>query len=360
MANAAAERIISCDDHMDLENLPPTLWTDRLPKAFLDRAPKVVDSPEGKVWQANGKILGPSGRKAAGKLEKHKLGYRPGIAKDRLEDLDRDGVAASVIYGPPGGIPFPERDVADACLRAYNDWADEFNAHDRNRLAVLALLPSHTPEVAAAELLRVAKLGHRGAVLSLHESTEPVFFEGWEKFWAAANDAAIPVHFHLGGGVHSLKYRGKSWSYPAHVTVVPMQLDEALVGMVFSGILERYPNVKAVLAESGLGWIPYVLERLDYEYKKYYDKIEDYRIKEVPTYYWYRQMFATYEEETFGLQHIDKIGADNVMWASDYPHGDMTWPESKKAIMDSELGKLDPVTRRKIICDNAAKLYGFK
>jgi uncharacterized protein len=357
MTAALRERVVSADDHMDLHVLPPSLWTERLPAALRDRAPRVVDTPDGPTWQADGRILGPSGRKIAGAIDKHKLGFRPGNPKQRLEDLDRDGVYSSVIYGPPKGIPFPEQTLADACLRAYNDWADEFNATDRNRLVVLAQLPSHSPQPAIDELRRVAKLGHRGAVINLHESPEPVFFEGWERFWAAANEVEIPIHFHLGGGVHSLNYRARSWAYPAHVTVSGMQLDEALSAMVFSGILERYPKVKVVLAESGLGWLPYMIERMDYEFRKYYDVIEDYRLKEVPSFYWYRQMYATYEEEQFGLGHVDRIGAHNIMWASDYPHGDMTWPNSHKAIAESHLGKLDAAARNAIVYENAAKLY---
>ena len=357
--NAQQQPLISADDHMDLNVLPPDLWTSRLPAKFSEQAPRVVDTQDGPWWKANGELIGPSGKKAAANKD-HGLGFRPGIARQRLEDMDKDGVRCSVIYGPPRGIQFPDRAMTDACLAAYNDWALEFNSTSPNRLLTLALLPGHRPEIARQELLRVAKAGHRGVVLDLFESTVgPIFYQPWEGFWAAANDAGIPIHFHLGGGLHSLQRVAQSWSMPALVSVVPMQLDESLPGMIFSGILERYPNVKVVLGESGLGWIPYVLERMDFEYKNYYERIKDYRIKEVPTFYWQRQMFATYEEDSFGLQHIDAIGIDNVMWASDYPHGDTTWPNSKKAIMDSPLGKLPEAARRAVTCDNAARVYGI-
>lgn len=114
-----------------------------------------------------------------------------------------------------------------------------------------------------------------------------------------------------------------------------------------------------MLGESGLGWIPYVLERLDMEYETYYDRIKDYRIKEKPTYYWHRQMFATYEVDNFGLKHLDEIGLGNVMWVSDYPHGDMTWPNSKQAILDSPLGRHSSEAVRAVAHDNAAKVYGI-
>lgn len=359
MANAS-QRLISADDHMDLNVLPPDLWTSRLPAKFRDMAPRVVQADDGPWWEANGRRISPSGRKAATNKD-HGLGFRPGIAKQRLEDMDKDGVYCSVIYGPPGGIQFPDRAMTDACCYAYNDWALEFNSADPNRLLTLALIPAHHPDVAKAELLRCAKAGHKGVVMDLFETTVgPVFYEPWENFWAAANDAGIPIHFHLGGGAHSLDGKRVGWSKPAYVSIIPMQMDECLPGMIFSGLLERYPRVKIVLGESGLGWIPYVIERMDFEYKNYYERITDYRIKELPSFFWKRQMFATYEEDNFGLNHIDEIGVGNVMWASDYPHGDTTWPHSHKHIMESPLGKLPEATRRAVICDNAAKVYGIK
>jgi predicted TIM-barrel fold metal-dependent hydrolase len=136
-----------------------------------------------------------------------------------------------------------------------------------------------------------------------------------------------------------------------------MQLDEILAGMVFSGILERHPSVTVVLGESGLGWIPYVLERMDHEYHKYYDRTEDVRLASLPSELFHRHMVATYEEDELGLELVGRIGADNVMWASDYPHGDSTWPNSRQAIDESGLSKLDVGTRQKILWDTAARIY---
>jgi predicted TIM-barrel fold metal-dependent hydrolase len=358
-ADETADNIISADDHMDLNVLPPKLWEERLPGALRSRAPRVVETPEGAFWQVDGQRVGASGRKNADAKDTHKLGFRPGNPQSRLQDMDRDGIRASVIYGPPGGIRFPDREVSDACLVAYNDWALEFNAAAPDRLLALALLPSHGPDVAKAELLRAARAGHRGVVLELHESADKAFYEPWEAFWAAANDAGIPVHFHLAGGMHSLQGRPKSWRIPAVTTVIPMQLDEAIVGMIFSGLLERYPRLKIVMGESGLGWLPYLLARMDLEYRNYFDITLDYRLKEPPSFYWRRQMFVTYEEDDFGLEHLDRIGAGNVMWASDFPHGDTTWPHSRRHIMESTLGKLDAASRRAVIHDNAARVYGL-
>ena len=150
-----------------------------------------------------------------------------------------------------------------------------------------------------------------------------------------------------------------SWRMPATVAIIPMQLDEALVGMVMSGMLEQRPKVKLVLGESGLGWVPYVIERMDHEHHKYYDKTKDHRLSMLPSEIFRRQVYATYEDEDLGVRLIPEIGVDNVMWASDYPHGDSTWPNSRKALADSPLSALGDEVLRKVTCDTAARVYGI-
>ncbi|MCB0995609.1 MAG: amidohydrolase, partial [Acidimicrobiales bacterium] len=217
--------------------------------------------------------------------------------------------------------------------------------------------PSHTPEAATAELLRAAELGHRGAVVGLLESDEPVFDESWERFWATADDCGLPISFHLGKGMHSLAVRPGSWRFPATVAVSPLQLDEIITGLVFSGILQRYPNVHAVFGEAGLGWIPYLLDRLDHEHDKYRHLVTDVVLDERPSTYFRRQIVLTYEEDEFGLEMIERIGAQSVMWASDYPHGDSTWPHSRESLAESQLARLPAEDQRLILWDNAARLY---
>jgi uncharacterized protein len=342
---------------MDLHVMPPRLFVDRVPSKLRERVPVVVETDDGPCWSINGRIVGPSGRKAKGFLSADSHGFRPGIAEDRLVDLDLDGVQATVVYGPPFGLDFiADFEVRAACLRAYNDWADEFNAVDRDRLAVLAMLPVHTPDAAAEELRRVADLGHRGATVGFFEAPDPPFNDSWDEFWATAHEVALPIHFHLSGGMHSISFT--DWQRPAAVAVSPLQLDEALIGMLFSGIFERHPRVRLVLGESGLGWLPYFIDRMDHEFHKYRDATKD-RMTMSPSEAFRRHVYLTYEEDNIGLAYLEYLGADNVMWASDYPHGDSTWPNSQDAIAQSLLGTLDAETRHKIVFANAARLYGF-
>ena len=141
-------------------------------------------------------------------------------------------------------------------------------------------------------------------------------------------------------------------------------MDEALAAVIFSGALERYPDLKIVLAETGIGWLPYMLERMDDTYQKFLDAPDFWRshsklaLATAPSAYFRRQIWATFQTDHAGLRLLDTLGEDRVMWASDYPHADSTWPESKRAIEDN-FKDIAPAARRRILCDNARQLYGL-
>jgi predicted TIM-barrel fold metal-dependent hydrolase len=352
-------QIISADDHMDLHSWPPDLFARRLPAAVRDEAPRVVQGPDGPMWMVEDTPLGPSGRSISSlKLGLPDTGFRPSTPALRLEDMDLDGIQTQVIYGPPRGFSLKNKRVASACMQAYNDWGVEFNRADPQRLCLLAMLPAHDPEAAAAEVRRVAASGHRGAQFNIFEPGKPPFDPYWEPFWEAAEETGLPISFHLSGGTYSLFSRPGSWEMPAFVTIAPMQLDEAMVGMVFSGALERHPGLRIVLGESGIGWVPYVVQRMDHEYRKYNARTQDYQLRREPSAIFHDQVFLTYEDDPLGVSLIPLFGEDNVMWASDYPHPDSTFPNSRKVIEEQFAG-VGAAIKQKVCYENAARLYGF-
>lgn len=349
----AVERIISADDHMDISAWPSTLF-ERVPAAMRERVPRVVDSPEGSFWQAGDKRLAAT---------TENRGVRPGIPAQRLEDMDRDGIHASVIYGPTRMQNIPDVEARNACYAAYNDWADEFCAHDRKRLLVLAMVPGTSPEVAERELQRVAKMGAKGALLGVWEANVPVFDPPWNRFWSIANEIGMPIHFHVAAGLHSLgPYSvGWTWRKVAAACVTPAQLDEFIPGMVFSGILARNPRLRIVLGEAGLGWLPYAVARMDHQYRRKRSAVRDLdALTELPSDYFRRHFYVTYEEDPAAQHVLQTLDFENVMWASDYPHSDSTWPDSRAAIEKSHLGKCDAGLRKKILWDNASRLYAIE
>ena len=207
--------LISADDHLDIHAMPPDVWSSRLPKEWRERGPHVEETPEGPYWFCDGRRVSPSGRKDTGYIAAHDHGFRPGQPQTRLEDMDRDGVRAQVVYGPT----CTQLHITDAALheqvaRVYNDWAAEFQREAPDRLVLLPDIPSYDPQVARRELERCAKLGHKGAIVSSTVGRgKPLFDDDWTVFWDAAQEIGIPIHAHLSGGLHSLTMKLGSWRH---------------------------------------------------------------------------------------------------------------------------------------------------
>ncbi len=361
------ERIISCDDHLDANALPPDLWTARLPRRLQAVGPRVIETANGRFWAVDDTALWRSGGmdprfpNAITRAGIEDDGFRPSNPTLRLTDMDRDGIEASVIYGPITGLApaaMHDPELRLACHRAFNDWATEFNRTDPARLCVLAMLPADDPAAAAAEVARVATRGHRGVQLGHFQAATPIHDPAWEPLWAACAETGLPLAFHLIGGTYMLRLNPGSWEMAAFAAVAPMQLDEVLAAVILSGILERHPRLRVVMGESGIGWVPYVLERLEVEHDKYASRTRDHRCAVRPTELFRRQVYVTFEEDRVGIPLIPAIGADNVMWASDYPHPDSTFPRSRAAIAETFHG-IDPSITRRVVAENCARLYGI-
>ncbi len=357
-------RIYSCDDHLDMNAVPPQLWQERVPARFRGATPRVVEQRGQKLWVVGDRPFGVSGRYTGGiqsAIDRAGVaddGFRSSDPKLRLEDMQRDGIWASLVYGPSALFRYPIEDpeASQWALRAWNDWAAEcFNAHAPERLLALPELPMDSPEVATAELERCAGKGHRG--VGINGFATDLADRAWDSLWAAAEEVGLPVSFHIGGGTR-LDPRKGGYSIAAFAAIAPMQMDELLSILVFAGVLERHPKLRVVLAESGVGWLPYFVARMDATFEKHCAPHPEYSIRTLPSELFRRQVFATFEEEPLGPALIPLLGPDNFMWACDYPHPDSTWPESRKAI-DHALGSLGEDAIRKVIGENCRSLYGL-
>lgn len=374
-------RIISADDHIDLQWLPADLWQKRVPAPYRDRAPKVVETGDGPYWVCgNDRWDAWGGRKgAAGAMSGRRLALDrggvlvPGVLRPttpalRLEDMARDGVDASVMYGPIVPLLIEDPELRRVCYRAYNDWLAEFCASAPERFVGAGLLPINEPQEAADELRYLKQSGLRHAMFLAARAEPALWDDAWEPLWAAGEETGIPIGFHLGGGVRTGQYSGPLNLHPGNMGVKvsssPMQMDEPLIGVIFTGALERHPGLRLVLAETGIGWLPYLLERMDESYEKFVDAKEYWdahgglRITMPPSQYFKRQVWATFQTDRPGLRLLDFLGADRVMWASDYPHADSTWPDSQKFIAE-QFRDIDTGARQRILCDNAKELYGL-
>jgi len=374
-------RIISADDHIDMPWLPRDLWQKRVPERFRDRAPKVVDTADGPYWVCGDDRWDPwGGRKGAagaqggrrtalergGVLEPGVL--RPTTTALRLADMDRDGVDATVMYGPIVPLLVKDPEIRQVCYRAYNDWLAEFCATAPDRLLGAGLIPVDEPKIAADEVRHLKQIGLRTGMFLAARAEPPLWDEAWEPLWQAGAETGIPIGFHLGGGLRTVVMSGPkaggAGNMGVRVACSTLQMDEPLAAVIFSGALERHPGLRIVLAETGIGWLPYMLERMDDTYRKFLDAEEYWRtsggleLTMAPSGYFRRQVWATFQTDHAGLRVLDLLGDDRVMWASDYPHADSTWPQSQQAIEENFRG-VAPASRRLILCDNAKALYGL-
>jgi predicted TIM-barrel fold metal-dependent hydrolase len=298
----------------------------------------------------------------------------------RVKDQDRDGVQGEVLYGilgATGRLNDPE--AAIETMRIYNEWLADFCSARPDRFAGLASIPNHPLEAAIAEVERVVKRGAlRGLDIANSADLKPLWDPYWNPLWDVIDSCGLPLHFHTVGGftpdhirkvilIGSDPTRAKLPDAPdvplpvaraafaTNLTQFQINMANILTSMIFSGVLERHPRLKLVLGESGIGWIPYVLWRSDAEWE---DQFKDLSLTMPPSEYWRRQCWATYQTDPIGVKLIDELGADRIMWGSDFPHPDGVWPDSQE-IIQKELGHLPADVRSRVICDNAKTLYGF-
>ena len=374
--------VISADCHIDLVWLPPDLFTANASAGLRNRMPYVTNGEDGPQWVSrSGSDLGlMNGMGSAGRLyvpgqihrsdrmastglyDDGRRGIRRLTDPDlRLRDQDLDGVQGEVLYGILGAARrLNDPEAATEVIRIYNQWLADFCDTHPERFAGIACVPGHNMNCAIEELERVGKRGSaRGLEIPLQEDMKPLWDPYWEPLWAAVNELGLPVHFHTIGARHPetqgfpLQVQRAAWA--VFITGFGIQMASVLMSMIFSGVFEKYPNLRLVIGESGIGWIPYVLEHMDLEWE---GQFHDLSLTMKPSDYWRRQCAATYQTDRIGIKLLDELGTENVMWGSDFPHPDGIWPDSQ-AFIDRELGHLPENVRRKIVCDNAAALYGF-
>jgi predicted TIM-barrel fold metal-dependent hydrolase len=283
--------------------------------------------------------------------------------KARLADMDLDGVDGEVLFtDPTGGASFYRMDASDgvASMRAFNTAALEFAAADPSRLAVVHLLPLFDIETAIAELHRIVAEGARAVQFPLYpgDAGLPLLWDpAYEPLWAAIAEAHTPLCLHVcppagrGLGKDPTPMRGIFQVMP------PILMSQAMVELILTGVFERHPALRVVLVEAGLSWIPYMLDRLDRVSAKL-DWPAKGMPKGKPSDYWYANMAATFEEDALGLSMRSRIGVENLLWATDYPHPDSTFPRSRQVI-EEEFAECTPAETAAMTSGNVARIYRF-
>ena len=384
----AGLKLIDADSHI---TEPTDLWTKRAPAKYKDRVPQTgVDSSDGKsYWWVDGdKKFGTDSSIAFVRKNGKKIPYygadmmggpRDDIhaaaseAKPRVDLLDEMGIYAQIVYPNVMGFAAPalvqnlDRELSYTIVAIYNDAMAEWQEEGGRRLLPQAVLPFWDIEASVKEAARVKELGLTGVCMAGEPHLGGLPDLGtphWDPLYEALSDLDLPIDIHIGASNFADPAKGNAaWaSLPQRAAKPVRSIQTELANSRFisnlcaSDLLIRWPKLNWVSVESGIGWIPYVLERVDYEYREDFDEMGPPELPPAKELF-QRGIYGTFWFEDAGpIDLIPRIGADNILWETDFPHPTSLYPSPVER-SEEKLKNLDPAVLRKIMQDNAAKLY---
>jgi predicted TIM-barrel fold metal-dependent hydrolase len=281
----------------------------------------------------------------------------------RVADQKRDGVQAEIIF-PNNGMGVFGLDggpVQEAAFRLYNDWlAGYCNVAPKNLFGV-PCVAAYDIDAAVKEMYRAHDMGLLGVMVwQVPDPELPFTSTHYDPLWAAAAEAGAPVHMHILTG-HSYARRLQQVTGYERIrgSVNQKQNDtiNALFDLIFSGVFDRHPKLRVVLAESECGWLPFILQQWDYYFDRFRSK-ESMGIERKPSEIFNEHVYCTWLEDYSGTRQFTWWGQDNLMWSNDYSHPNSTFPYSRENILH-HIGNLPADVQTKLIRDNAIRLYGL-
>lgn len=371
--------LVDADAHI-LE--PANIWRDYTTNKFKDRVVSIEKNSEGKEYmKIDGKpaklfrrdilsVLGGMGRTDEEVMAASKNDYSTGAPfgsmnpVERLSVMDSDGIEKSILY-PSLGLMWESEMVdislAQECAKAYNRWIVDFCSTDKSRLIPIAHIVLGEGEESARELMRAVKDGCKGAFLAPFTMSRKAHgHTDFDSFWKCASELGVPI------GIHPMNEHPSIRVYQRFNRLAPSEwfanvlggqaTQQAFVAMFQLGLFDRFPDIKIVVLESGGGWLPHLLERMDASYDAAFGKTV--ALKNKPSSYMSSNCWISIDPDERSIaKNIDCIGSDRVLWASDFPHGDHT---SEYIHHIEQLAKSFPIeSRSKLLSDNAINLYGL-
>ena len=370
--------VVSADAHA---NEPATYLVDHIEPQYAHRLPRIERRDDGSEWfvsegNAPMRVKAPPapdgaaapvvGSRMDAEDVRRSLAGRDVVG--RLADEDADGVDVELIFPTKGLVCWatPDPVFAMAMCRAWNRWAyATFGAdgwHGRRTLP-LASIAAGDLDGALAEVRWAAERGFVGVCLGnspVYGPKKPGNLEyndpRFERLWAAIEDADLTITFHVSTGRDPRAVTGDGGAVVNYVCHSMETTIEPLVQLIASGVLERHPRLRVGLVESGIGFVPWLLETMDYAYRAHHFFVRP-QLKELPSTYFRRQCFATFQEDHAGLAAVEANGlVDNVLWANDYPHFEGSWPHSAASV-ERQMAHLSNAARAKILGLNAARIF---
>jgi predicted TIM-barrel fold metal-dependent hydrolase len=358
--------VVSADCHV---SEPADLWEKRIESKFRHRIPRIEVDEDGEKWsvvEGHRPVRVREIKMEGEDLERAKAGSRDPL--ERIRDGARDGIDAEVVY-PNKGLQHwtsPDAELQTAVCRVWNDWAlpEVFKGYE-DRMAPAACIAPLDVATAIQEVQRVAAMGYRHLFLPVQPQgnasverrigyNHPMF----DPLWATIQDAGLPISLHVGTGKDPRTSTGNGGAVINYVWNALATAIEPVVQFSAAGIMERFPNLKVVTVEAGIGWLAWTLWAADEGYNKHHFAVRP-KLQMLPSEYWKRQGYSTFGDDPMGIDNLKYTGgSEHVLWGNDYPHHEGTWPHSAEAV-ERTMGHLPEAEKRNILGLNAAKLYGF-
>ena len=338
-AAAIPDLLVSADAHVDE---PVDLW-DEFPADVRAQLPKLGRPAD----------IRPQG------------GLNP---KVRLEHMDQDGVAADVLYPTAALRAFTlPREIQERAFRIYNDWLADYCKTAPKRLFGVPCICVYDIDAAVKELRRCADMGLLGGLIwQMPDPKLPFNSPHYEKLWAAAAELGTPINIHILSGFSYFKDRANLVGNNIVRGAVNTRMNEilgAVFDLIWYGAFDRHPKLKIEIVEAEIGWIPFALQQWDYYYHRFSNpgqsQIQQFGISRPPSEIFNEHFYATFMDDVVGTHALNIWGEKNCMWSSDYPHANMTWPNSR-AFVARQIGKLPMDKQIRLTSQNVIDLYGLK
>jgi predicted TIM-barrel fold metal-dependent hydrolase len=381
--------LMSSDGHLEV---PPERWTHRVPEKYRDRAPHTVHLPDGgdalmiegqPLLEAN--FLDLRAGRAEGSWQPFGLKVADaagtGSPEQRVEEQDRDGMDAEVLFaamvaGPVFWRNISHDEVYKAVIRGYNDWlAEEYCAVAPDRLIGMGVIPITNVDDAIAEMKHCKKLGLKGVLLGALPNAKGYPTPEDDKFWAAAVDMEMPVTVHVQFYRTGARAAQPTFKYPKEDPAIMQRLRRpflewlcnfglapsvSIAQLVLAGVFERHPKLRIFFAETRLGWVPFWLEHMDLWYQRHLGWAQEYLgfkpLKELPSHYVRNHVYFSVQYERVAVEERQHVGVDRIMFATDFPHIECEWPNSRPLI-DKIYADIPEADKRRIWADNCVEFF---
>ncbi|MGX7677475.1 amidohydrolase family protein [Jatrophihabitans sp. DSM 45814] len=369
-------QIVSVDDHV-IEH--PRVFLDRLPSKYADVAPRIERMPDGNdSWIYEGEVAGNFALNAVAGKDPRDFGLDPRSyddmlpgchdITDRLKDMDLEGVHAQLCFPNFGGFAgkvmaaSKDKVLGLEVVKAYNDFIiDEWCAAAPDRQIPLMIVPYWDVQASVAEIERTAAKGAKSFTfpeLPDRLGLPSWHTDHWDPMLAAAQETNMPLSLHFGtSGSPQASPEALTSNFAVAISLFGLNSMSATAELLLSPVFHKFPNLKMALSEGGIGWMPYMLERIDYVWERhrwYNDVNREVRPSEI----FKDHLYGCWISDYAGIFARHLIGVDNLMFESDYPHSDSNWPHTRK-ILEEALVDVPDDEAQKMVEWNARKLYNF-